>query len=72
VNIKNRGTKAGLYYKLGEGKSIQQMPNGSYAIDDKSYYIRVTKGPTPQIREVGGKQELFVPVDGSFAYSIVW
>jgi len=72
VNIKNRGTKAGLYYKLGEGKSIQQMPNGSYAVDDKSYYIRVTKGPAPQIREVGGKQELFVPVDGSFAYSIVW
>lgn len=72
VNIKNRGTKAGLFYKLAEGKSIQQMPNGSYAIDDKSYYIRMAKGATPKIREVDGKKELYVSVEDSFAYSIVW
>lgn len=72
VNIKNRGTKAGLYYKLADGKSIQQMPNGAYAIDDKSYYIRVIKGASPQIRNVDGRQELSVPVDGSFSYSIIW
>ncbi len=72
VNIKNRGMKTGLYYKLAEGKSIQQMPNGAYAIDDKSFYIRITKGATPKIREVDGKQELFIPVEGSFSYSIIW
>jgi hypothetical protein len=72
VNIKNRGTKAGLHYKLAEGKLIQQMPNGSYAIDDKSYYIRMAKGATPKIREVDGKKELYVLVEDSFTYSIIW
>jgi len=71
VNIKNRGTKPGLYYKLAEGKTIQQMPNGMYAVDDKSYYIRVKAG-TPQVRENAGKQELIVPVEQSFSYSIIW
>ncbi|HPW61317.1 MAG TPA: DUF1080 domain-containing protein [Cyclobacteriaceae bacterium] len=71
VTIKNRGTKSGLYYKVAEGKAIQQMPNGTYAVDDKSYYIRV-KGVTPLVRENAGKQELIVPVEGSFSYSIIW
>lgn len=71
VNIKNRGTKQGLYYKLAEGKTIHQMPNGMYAVDDKSYYIRV-KGVTPQVRGNAGNQELVVPVEGSFSYSIIW
>jgi hypothetical protein len=72
VNIKNRGTKPGLYYKLAEGKTIKQVPNGAYAIDDKSYYIQVAKGASPKIREVNGMQELFVSVEDSFAYTIVW
>jgi len=71
VEIKNRGTKSGLYYKLAEGKSIQKMPNGAYAIDDKSYYIK-TNGFTPEVRELNGVQELVVPVQGSFSYSIIW
>jgi len=72
VSINNRGTKPGLYYKLAEGKTIQQMPNGAFVVDDKSYYIRMLKGATPQIRDIEGKQELFIPVDGSFTYSIIW
>ena len=72
VNLKNRGTKPGLFYKLAEGKSIQQIPNGAFAIDDKSYYIKMIKGASPKIRDVGGKQELYIPVEDSFTYSIVW
>jgi hypothetical protein len=72
VTIKNRGTKTGLHYKLAEGKSIQLMPNGAYAVDDKSYYIRMKKGATPKVRELDGKQELYVAVEDSFAYSIIW
>jgi len=72
VNIKNRGAKSGLYYKLGDGKSVELMPNGAYAIDDKSYYIRITKGAIPKIRTIDGKQELYIPVEDSFAYSITW
>ena len=71
VAIKNRGTKQGLYYKLGEGKTIVAMTDGLYAVDDKAYYIKVA-GTSPVIREVNGKKELIVPVDASVKYSIIW
>lgn len=71
VNIKNRGTKTGLYYKLAEGSSITAMPDGSYAIDDKKYYIKPTSAVS--VREVNGKKELISTVDGSsISYSIIW
>ncbi|MEO5976712.1 MAG: family 16 glycoside hydrolase [Chryseolinea sp.] len=71
VNIKNRGGKTGLYYKLGEGQDIVQVKNGLYAIDDKQYYIQIT-GATPIVRGVNGKKELVVPVDSQVKYSIIW
>lgn len=70
VVIKNLDGKTGLYYKLAEGKVITKNPNGSYAIDDKSYYIKVSG--VPQIRESNNKQELIIPVNGSFSYTIIW
>jgi len=72
VLIKNRGTKPGLYYKLGEGKTITQLSNGLYAIDDKSYYIKPAAGTQPTIREINGKKELIVAVENSVKYSIIW
>lgn len=71
VNIKNRGGKTGLYYKLGEGHEIVQVKNGLYAIDDKQYYIQIT-GATPVLRDVNGRKELVVPVDSQVKYSIIW
>lgn len=71
VSIKNRGTKTGLHYKLGEGQSITQMPGGLYAINDKEYYIKVD-GATPVVREVNGIKEIIVPVDSNVKYSIIW
>jgi len=71
ITIKNRGTKTGLYYKLAEGSAIQKLPNGSYAVDDKQYYIKTSAAAT--IRDVNGKKELVVAVDGSSVnYSIIW
>ncbi|MEO7990465.1 MAG: family 16 glycoside hydrolase [Chryseolinea sp.] len=71
VSIKNRGTKPGLHYKIAEGKSIIELPNGLYAIDDKQYYIKVS-GAKPTIREVKGKKELIIAIDSSLKYSIIW
>ena len=71
LSIKNRGSKAGLHYKLGEGQNITQLPGGLYAINDKQYYIKVD-GVTPIIREVNGIKEIIVPVDSSVKYSIIW
>ncbi|MCU0368796.1 MAG: DUF1080 domain-containing protein, partial [Cyclobacteriaceae bacterium] len=72
VNIKERGTKDDLFYKVAEGKNVKVMPNGDYAIDDKSYYIRLNGGINGMVREINGVSELMVPVTNSFSYSIIW
>jgi hypothetical protein len=71
VAIKNRGTKTGLYYKLGEGHEIALIKEGLYAIDDKQYFIRIETAK-PLIREVNGRKELIVPVDANVKYEIMW
>ncbi len=71
VTIKNRGTKPGLHYKIAEGKSIIELPNGLYAIDDKQYYIKVS-GAKPTVREINGNKELIIAIDSSLKYSIIW
>jgi hypothetical protein len=69
VTIKTRGTKPGLYYKLAEGSSILTLPDGTYVVD-KHYYI---KAAAASIREVNGKKELIVTLEGSaLKYSIIW
>jgi hypothetical protein len=72
VSIKNRGTQPRLFYKIAEGKIISQLPNGTYVIDDKSYYIKPANGTTPTIRDNNGKKELIVPIENSIKYSIIW
>ena len=71
VNLKNRGTKTGLYYKLAEGNDITALPDGLYAID-KQFYIKAGTGVKPTIREVNGKKELITTIDSSIKYSIIW
>jgi Domain of Unknown Function (DUF1080) len=71
VMIKNTEGKTGLYFKLGEGSRIDQMPDGSYAIDDKQYYVKTAQRAT--IREVNGLKELVILVESnSVKYSIIW
>jgi hypothetical protein len=49
------------------------MPDGSYAIDDKQYYIKTSDAVKPLIRDVSGTKELVMPVQGnSVKYSIIW
>lgn len=71
ISIRNRGTKTGLHYKLAEGSTIVSMPDGSYAIDDKQFYIKPSGNVF--IRDVNGKKELLTSVDGSvLKYTIIW
>jgi hypothetical protein len=70
VTIKNRGAKTGLYYKLAEGSTLSAMTDGYYVVDQQ-YYIAVAGNPV--IREVNGKKELIIAVDGSAVkYTIIW
>lgn len=71
LTIGNRGTKPGLYYKLGEGHEISLIHDGLYAIDDKQYFIRIESSKAI-IREVNGRKELIIPVDTHVKFDILW
>lgn len=64
----------GLYMHLALGNHIEMLNDGSYAIDDKSYYIRIDDAGAnkPVIREVSGKQELIIPIQKKLTYSIIF
>ncbi|MCU0389609.1 MAG: DUF1080 domain-containing protein [Thermoflexibacter sp.] len=68
-----------LYAKLAEGKEIILLPDGSYGIDDKQYYVQIAeiKKTKPIIRQSGEKKELLMPIsfEGNKAkikYALVW
>lgn len=61
-----------LYLRIAEGAKIEKLRDGSFAIDDKKYYINLISG-TPLIRTQGGKEEMLMRVDGTpVKYSIIW
>ena len=72
ITLNNRGTKPGLYYKIAEGSSIVKMPNGLYAVDDKTYFVKIDAGQQPTVREVNGRKELIVQVGSAVKYTLIW
>lgn len=65
-----------LSIQLAAGSAIEQLPDGSFAVDDHTYYIQA-EGASPQIREAAGGQALVLPVrfEGGVAtvrYAIIW
>ncbi len=68
------GPSADLYARLATGSRIDALPNGTYAVDNKMYYVRVDEasGAKPVVRTVNGQQELLVPVKGKLAYSLLF
>lgn len=68
-----------LYILLASAPSIDKLPNGNYAVNDKNYYIEEveTSGAPAFMRQNRGKQQLILPVpvrSDSFdvSYTIVW
>jgi hypothetical protein len=73
VKLKSRGTEPNLALKLGEGKSIVVMPDGSFAVDDKRYFIKPEAGTKTIIRQIGNVYELMAVFEGTTVkYSIIW
>lgn len=67
------------YAFLAEGTTIESLPDGSYTIDDKSYYVDPyeTGLGQPMIKTGGDKQQLIVPLVSSespliLKYGIIW
>jgi hypothetical protein len=69
--------KTGFQYRLAAGKSIELLPDGSYAIDDKAYFL-VLNSPNlkPTIHQAGDRQELLFSTQtgGQYEvnYTLVW
>ena len=69
-----------LYLILGSGSKIEKLQNGTYAINDNSYYLENIEagGAKPFIRKTNDEYQFLVPVipgaDGSasLSYSIIW
>ncbi|MEZ0487934.1 hypothetical protein [Fibrella aquatica] len=51
-----------LYCRLAAGKIIEEVSKGLFAIDDRSYYIRVDPKANLTLRQLGTQQELMMPV----------
>lgn len=73
ILVKNSTENKGLYFKLAEGNDLKQLPDGTYIMGDKEFYVKVLSASKPIIREVNGKKELVVMANGQpIKYSIIW
>jgi hypothetical protein len=73
IIIKSSAASDNFYFKIAEGASIVRVPDGSFAVNGKQYYIRLHAGVEGVVRESNGVTELIVPLKaGSVRYSIVW
>lgn len=64
----------GLWLKLAEGSIIEQLPDGTYAINSHQYLID-PKGKQGVIRQSNGKSELLLALDPgaqTIQYDIIW
>lgn len=63
-----------LFMHLADGNTIELLKNGLYTVDNKSYYIRIDDAgdAKPLIRNVGGRQELIIPIQKKLTYSIIF
>jgi hypothetical protein len=66
-------TSQKLVYRLAEGNIIEDLGNGLFAINDQSYYLKVTADMKPTIIVTKGGKELVIEkseVSSSVSYSI--
>jgi hypothetical protein len=79
IKIRNTNKRTQYYILLAEGKYIEKLADGSYAVNDKSYYVEklTVNNGVAMIRKANGIQQLIVPVATSTSiqtikYNIVW
>ncbi|WP_299532664.1 family 16 glycoside hydrolase [Ulvibacterium sp.] len=66
-----------IWHKIAEGESIVNLPDGSYIINNESYFITVPSnfGLKPIVRNVNGKEELLLKIpagQNKVEYTIIW
>ncbi|WP_276500237.1 family 16 glycoside hydrolase [Terrimonas pollutisoli] len=63
-----------LYVRLAASKNIEDLGNGLYLLDDKSYYLKIEDGSEakPMVRDAGEKKELVIPIKNKIKYIILF
>ena len=63
-----------LFVRLAACKTIEDMGNGTYLLDDKSYYLKIDNadGEKAFVRNAGDKKELLIPIKSKIKYSILF
>lgn len=78
TRIQNHDASDGqLYVMLAEGSIIEELPDGSFGIDDRSYYLELEEPLKAQafIRSDRAQQQLLLPVadaSADISYDIIW
>jgi hypothetical protein len=68
-----QGDQLNLFIRIAQAKNIEDLQNGLYLIDDKSYYIRLDDVKAKSvIRDSNGQKEFLLPVQGKVGYSILY
>lgn len=73
-SISLNNTVNGLYFRLAEGETIEERPDGLYLIDNQSYYLKLddAAGSKAIIRDQNGRKELLIPIVKNLSYSILF
>lgn len=66
-----------IWHKIAEGSIIEKLPDATYAIDDKNYFVNLTSNEKYQtvIRKSTGKDELIIKIptgNQEINYTITW
>ncbi len=69
--------KHDIWHKIGEGEEIKKLPDGTYVINNESFFIDFSGNESlkPVIRDSNGKMELVLKIPAGkqdINYSIIW
>ncbi len=69
--IRFEGQSQGKQYVIAESTAIRQLPDGSYAVGDLNYYIKINNGAVSVLSTDQHKQ-LVSETQGTLSYTIIW
>ena len=68
----NTTQQPALTIRLAEGSKIEAMPDGTFAVNDKAYFVKVLDGRGAVVVQNGPKAQLQVPADSKVRYAIMF
>jgi hypothetical protein len=71
VKISNLSSGQNAFFRLANGKMIDQLPDGSYLVDGR-YYLTVLSTEKAFVRDANGQKELVVGANGGVKYEMAW